>query len=326
MDPLRPSLTPLAPPTAGLAATAQTGMVAVATSDVAVSEAISAPMAALATAKAEAAMRQATLGPLLANLEQALSVKGLPAPLRAAIAQAVALQTPTTAPFDGQALKTAVAQSGLFLEAGIAATGAPAMDLKAALLILQQALGPDGPRTPRRPQAAPPPVRGGLLSPQAPAAGSLPADISSASLPTLLRGEVEHALARQTLHQLASLPDGGEARWMLEFPLATPQGPAMVQLAIEPDADDDDASPRATSGWQARFSLDVPPLGPVHVRLRLSGDQTAVTVWAEQPQSLERLRERGGELAGALSAEVNFHAGAPAMPGPAPGSLVDRAS
>uniref|UniRef100_UPI0025E5D8DE flagellar hook-length control protein FliK n=1 Tax=Phenylobacterium sp. TaxID=1871053 RepID=UPI0025E5D8DE len=160
---------------------------------------------------------------------------------------------------------------------------------------------------------------------QPPAEARLDPEAGPAELIHRLRGDVDQALARQTLCQLASGPDGGPPHWLFELPLATPQGAAIAQFAIEAD----DAPPEADGAgpiWRARFALDLPPLGPVHVNLRMTGGRTAATLWAETPEALSRLRERGGELADELGGDVAFRAGAPTGAAPPPGRLLDHRS
>jgi hypothetical protein len=324
VDPIRPSLTPDVP-----AVETRPGLSAAVATVLAETQAMQppGPSPAVAVARGEAAGQQASLAPLLANLEQALGSPALPPAVKAAIAQVLALRTPTETPFTAETVKQGIAGSGLFLEARLAGGEPAPMDLKAALLVLQQLLAPTGPRLATRPQraASPPPTAGGPLSGQPPAAPTLDPEGEPAAQVHQLRGEVEQALARQTLHQLASLPDGTGGHWMFELPLLTPQGSAIAQFAIDRD-DAGRGGPDDPPAWQARFSLDLPSLGPVHVSLRMDGERTAVTMWAEDAESLERLRSRGGELAGALAAEVVFRPGSPRPPEPPPGRLVDRSS
>lgn len=285
-----------------------------------------APAQALDVARAAAAGRQASLAPLLADLSQALTSPDLPPPLKAAITQVLALRTPAEGPITAGTIRQAVAQSGLFLEARIA-QGEPATpDLKAALLTLLQTL----PQTAARPRSqrpdTPPPVRGGTLAGHGPAAATLPPDADLPLIAETLRGETEQAVARQVLHQLASLPEGEAAKWLFELPLAMPQGAAIAQFEIERDEPGRTSDPDATPAWRARFSLDIEPLGPVHVHLSLGGDRMAVNVWAEREGGLEQLRAQAGALAGALDAEVVFRAGAPPASAPGPGRFVDQTS
>jgi hypothetical protein len=161
---------------------------------------------------------------------------------------------------------------------------------------------------------------------QAPEAATLTARDPPARVSQVLRDETEQALARQTLHQLASVPDeSGQTRWMFELPLMTPQGAAMAQFAVERDE-----AGRSESGeptWRARFALDVPPLGPVEVHLRMQGERSQATLWVEREESLGQLQAQAGELTATFAGDVVFHAGTPPAPpsGP-PGQLVDRTS
>lgn len=284
---------------------------------------------AVDAARADAAVRQSGMGSLMADMQPALSSAALPANVRAAIRQVLAMTLPTDVAPSTAMLKAAIARSGLFMESHIAQTpGAAPNDLKAALLVLQQALAASGaviaPRPPRVSTA--PPSKGGVVAAQAPRAATTLADDIPERLLQVLGEETEQALARQTLHQIASLPDeGGAARWMFELPLMTPQGAAVAQFAIERD----DPGPGGGGGpsWRARFAIDLPPLGPVHVHLRLHEGRSSATLWVEQPHSLALLSEQSARLAGALGGDVVFHPGSPhAPPAPAPGALVDRSS
>ncbi|RYF92004.1 MAG: flagellar hook-length control protein FliK, partial [Caulobacteraceae bacterium] len=284
---------------------------------------------AVAAARAEAAGRQAGLAPLFADLGQALASPKTPPQLRAAIAQALSLQLPTAAPLTGETVRQAVASSGLFLEAHLAAqtpaAGPPPPDLKAALLTLRRLLAEAQPGAPLHTRAAsnPPPTRDAALGGQPPATATLPPGADLAAIAQRLGGDTEQAIARQVLHQLASLPEAGGSAWMFELPVATPQGAAVAQFEIDQDAHTA-VDGEVTRTWRVRFSIDIEPLGPVHVQLGAGGERAAVIIWAEREDSLERLRGRGGELAGALPADVVFHPGAPRRASPPAGGLLDR--
>jgi len=113
---------------------------------------------------------------------------------------------------------------------------------------------------------------------------------------------------------------------MFELPIETPQGAAIAQFEVQRDgrgqAGGGDA---AGKGWRLRFSIDIEPLGPVHIHLGLQGEHAQVTVWAERETSLQWLRRGAADLASALPAEVVFHPGAPRRPTPQPGRFVDQA-
>lgn len=300
---------------------------------------------AIEVARALAAGGQASLAPLFADLAQAAGSPTLPAALKAAIGQVLALQTPLRGPLTAETVLAAVAQSGLFLEARLAGSVLPAApaptDLKAALLVLQAALAqapPDQPQEPPSAQAAPqppaavpppPPHRDAALAGQPPAPPALPTGAPASAIAQHLTGQVAQAVARQTLHQLASLPEGPASAWLFELPLATPQGTAIAQFEIRRDRDEpgaDSSAARPTGGWRVRFSIDIEPLGPVHVQLAAAGEGARVTIWAEREGSLDHLRGEGEALARALPAEVVFRPGAPSRPIPASGQFVDQSS
>ena len=284
--------------------------------------------APLDLARAAAAARQGSLAPLFADLARAATSPELPAPLRAAVAQVLALRAPLDGPVTAETMMRAAAQSGLVLEAHLADGSDPPPDLMAALLrlgaFLSASLCVEAAAEPPA-KVPPPPVRGAALAAQPAALASLPQDTDAPTLVRHLQAQVEQAVARQTLHQLASLPDGQGAAWMFELPLATPQGAAIAQFEVQRDGRAPDGE--FVPGWRLRFSVDIAPLGPVHAHLGLVGDRAAVTLWAARAETLEPLRQEAAALARALPAEVVVHGGAPhASAPPPPGRFVDRAS
>lgn len=194
-----------------------------------------------------------------------------------------------------------------------------------------------------RTNTPPPPFPGALPAAQP----VMPANLTphapvDANLRRILT-ETEGALARQTLLQVASLPDRTDAaparvdaaqpRWAFEIPLATPQGTAVAQFEISRDRDEA-AQPGTSSGtvWQARFSLDVEPAGPVHALISLRGEKTSVRLWAERPATTALLRAGAADLGRALaradlvSGDIVVRDGAPPAPRPAvAGHFLDRA-
>jgi hypothetical protein len=187
----------------------------------------------------------------------------------------------------------------------------------------------------------PPPFRGALPSAQRVATPSI---APSAPLPTIahhLLGDTDAAIARQTLLQVASLPDHVDIasvrldpmtpRWNFEIPFAALQGTAIAQLEIsrEGGGSEVEATKRV---WRARFSLDIEPAGPVHALVSLSGERTSVRIWAERPVTAAQLRAGVSRLGQALSeaglqpGDVVIRDGAPPQPAPAPaGHFLNRA-
>ena len=192
----------------------------------------------------------------------------------------------------------------------------------------------------------PPPIRGAWPSAQPVSAATIP---PGAPLPTIahrLLEDTDAALARQTLLQVASLPqapnqatdangnrlDPSMPRWNFEIPFATPQGTAMAQFEISRDGGGNNETEAAKRVWRARFTLDLEPAGPVHALVTFSGERTSVRMWAERPQTAARLRAGAFELSQALSraelvpGDIVIREGTPPQPAPAKaGYFLDRA-
>lgn len=306
----------------------------------------------IAGAVQTAASRQGGLGPLLADLEQALKTEALPQPIAAVAVRVLDARLPLEG-LGAAGLRLALARSGLFLEAllgaNLAGDAPPAsgLDLKTLLLVLRQMLQSwtqSEPRTASAGMAAsiaapPPPYRGAPPSAQPPAQASLPPYAPAAAVAQRLLAETDAALARHTLLQLASLPDtaagsqasGRAAQWAFEIPLAARQGSAIAQFEITRDGHA--AATEASSfTWRVRFSVNVEPMGPVHALIALAGERAAVTLWAERETSAAHLRANGALLEDALRGaaleprDVQIRVGAPAAPPPAAGRFLDRAS
>ncbi|MDE2378954.1 flagellar hook-length control protein FliK [Bradyrhizobium sp.] len=192
-----------------------------------------------------------------------------------------------------------------------------------------------------RAAATPPPFRGALPSAQPVATAALPPDAPLAQTVHRLLDDTDAAIARQTLLQVASLPDRVDAgghridptvpQWNFEIPFATPQGTAMAQFEISRDGGGEETDP-AKRAWRARFSLNVEPTGPVHALITLSGDKTFVRMWAERPATVAQLRAGVGELSQALTraelktGDIVIREGTPPQPAPAKaGHFLDRA-
>jgi hypothetical protein len=187
----------------------------------------------------------------------------------------------------------------------------------------------------------PPPFRGALPSPQPIAASSIAPDAPLAKVAHQLLEGTDAAIARQTLLQVASLPDRVDAngrldpstpRWNFEIPFATPQGTAMAQFEISRDGGGGNEVEATKRVWRARFSLDIEPAGPVHALISFAGERTSVRMWAERPETVAQLRTGAGELSRALReaelqpGDIVIRDGAP-VPAAAPpaGRFLNRA-
>lgn len=251
-----PSRAPAGPTTAAVASAQASQLAPARTENAASPPAVAAPATApspraIAGPLLGAALgRQDSLAPLFANLgglAQGSVALVLPKPLMTLVDQILAQRLPTAAsrPLTAEALKGAVARSGLFLEARQAAGEAPTpqTDLKAGLLALRDMLKPavEGASPPRptlpaeatddaapapamRPHAAaayeqdaaapaakarPAPPRDGLLTPQPVQERSLSDAARPAAIAQTLFEQAEAGLDRIALAQYASLPQDG---------------------------------------------------------------------------------------------------------------------
>lgn len=240
----------------------------------------------------------------------------------------------------GQALRTAAT-----VPPDDAATTSPRQthEEPAGASVTKPAAHPLNQQTPlRHASEAAPPFRGALPSPQPVAAPTIAHDTATASMGRQLLEQTDAAIARQTLLQVASLPDrpelGGanqstQPRWSFEIPFATPQGTAMAQFEISRDGGGNDAEAAAPSRiWRARFTLDVEPAGPVHALVSLVGEKTAVRMWAERPETAAQLRAGAEQLGHALRqaelepGDILVGEGAPPQPKTRAGRFLDRAT
>jgi hypothetical protein len=198
----------------------------------------------------------------------------------------------------------------------------------------------DTPSAPASPNAVPPPYRGAPLNAQAAAAPSLAPDAAPREAAERLIAETDGALARQTLLQVASLPEQPDLpradaaqRWSFEVPFATPQGTSIAQFEVSRDGRTPKSDPQERV-WRARFSLDVEPMGPVHAMIALTGARASVSLWAERLTTATQLNENAALLSEALRAaelepaDFQLRVGAPPVVAKqaAPGRFMDRAS
>ncbi len=317
------------------------------------------PQDVQAQALRQALPRQLPLAPLLANLGAvAARLQNAPDPAGKELAQLARQVINGLASkgdvSQGAGLKQAVLNSGVFLEAKLAAAlnGGPPLppgDLKAGLLRLLAALerqsggGATGERTATDTSATareagraaptttpPPPLRGAL--PQTQASVNVPrAETALTTTTTDMLRQTEGALARLQLSQLASLPSEQQPQrlWSLELPVLHDQRTDLFQLRIEEEAAG--AQQNSVTPWSVMLAFDLPSLGPVHARILVNGPQVSATLWAERPSTaalfndqLDELRS-GLQRAGMLVGRVACTEGTPIKPPASPGGtpLVD---
>ena len=293
------------------------------------------PAAALAQMVPDALARQNTIAPLMASLAAVAAKPGvLPEPVLRAAIQVLGqrVQLPPGGP-TGPQLETAVAKSGVYLEAALARGLPPAADLKSGLVALKGALatwfgGNPAPVTPAR-QAAPP-LRG--MPPRAEPVELPPLPEGPREAARALHSQADAALSRLKLMQLASLPDADPARPVapelrVEVPFLVGQDLVLAQFQVFRDG-----ARRKTEGkrgWTMRFAMTLPAAGEIGAEIGLLGRSVSVALWAADPDTSARLEAALPELAPALAA-LGLEPGAvrvrnlpPEAPKPATGQYLD---
>ena len=182
-------------------------------------------------------------------------------------------------PLSATAIRQALEHSGLFLEARLAGKGPVTPDLKVQLLNLLMELQPvtTGPSTPISGQSGQAADTGTTLQ------------LLAARLFAELKGTAEGALARIQMHQLASLPqDENNLRqvWQFELPIHHPDGHDNFLLRFEKETSAED---EASLRWSVTLDFDIPPAGPISVRLSLVDGELSSHFTAERAESVERI-------------------------------------
>jgi hypothetical protein len=278
--------------------------------------------------------RQSSIAPLLASLAAIVAKpNALPEPVLRAALQVLGqrVQIPSTGP-TAELLETAVAKSGVYLEAALA-RGTPAPDLKSGLVALKGALaaflgGNPAPVTPA--QHAAPPLRG--MPPRAEPIDVPPLPDAPREAARALHSQADAALSRVKLMQLASLPDADLARaptpeLRLEIPFLVGQELVMAQLQVFRDSARRHAEGKR--GWTMRFAMNFAATGEVGAEVGLLGRSVNVALWAADPDTAASLEAALPELAPAL-ASIGLEPGAvrvralpPEPPRPASGQYLD---
>ncbi len=150
----------------------------------------------------------------------------------------------------------------------------------------------------------PPPLPGSVPVPQAAVAASLDWLNRSGTLRADLTRQLEAALARTQLQQLAAVPREGERgllEWLLDIPVRRDETVDLWSLRIFREPQDGRRPPRRhNAGWTVQLAIDLPGLGPMQIHVHLEGEQVSTRFWATQEETLPLLREHLHELHKAL--------------------------
>lgn len=290
--------------------------------------------------------------------------EALPDPVRKVMQQILGLRLSGDGPSSGQTLQKAVQNSGVFREAlmktgsghpsgqlGAApqtagASGPPilAADLKSLLMHLKSMLRTAG----VEPSAHKP-----LTQPPLPSLSALPrpqrsvgsenggAEGGAPRLAARLLGEIDSALARIRLTQLANLGLTGEdskapgSRPMdvvVELPITAGQDTAILQMQVGRDRDGTARETEDGAAWRLRFALDLSSTGPLEAAVSLRGGQTFVSLWIERADTFNALAESRQTLEAAFAdagldlQELRLLRGRPHQGETRSGTRVDRRS
>lgn len=144
-----------------------------------------------------------------------------------------------------------------------------------------------------------------------------------------LSRQIEAAVARIQLHQLAAAADQDAPVWAGEIPLRHGDAVDVCRLRIDREGGKDGEG--RNGDWSTWISLDLRALGPLHVRLTLGGFRLATTFWAESDATAALVNEHLDTLRQALEgaglevADLQCHRGRPPFlpPDRLPAGLLD---
>jgi hypothetical protein len=258
--------------------------------------------------------RQQNPALLLANLawiaQRKSGVETLPRPVVQAAAHLWHALPEAEALADPKALEAAIAKSGVFLEANLAAPRGPAdprfaADLKTLMLTLQRALTtygakPSSAHSDAAGHAPVPTARGPLTTlPSAPATLAV-LEEPSQQLNELSR-QTDGTLARLTTVQIAnSAPDPAVQSMLIDLPVRHEDRAAVLRLKIEKDGSRRRDGDGAES-WTVEAAVDLGAIGALHAKVTLIGKRIGVQLRAESPAIVSALAQRTDELEAMLA-------------------------
>ena len=274
----------------------------------------SADTAVIADALRKFVPRQQNPALLLANLawiaQRKSGVETLPRPVVLAAAHLWHAMPEAEALADPKVLEAAIAKSGVFLEANLAAPRGPAdprfaSDLKTLMLTLHRALQsygakPSSAHSDVGGHAPVPTARGPLTTlPSTPATLAL-LDDPSLQLNELAR-QTDGSLARLTTVQIAnSAPDPAVQSMLIDLPVRHEDRAAVLRLKIERDGSRRRDGDGAES-WTVEAAIDLGAIGALHAKVTLIGKRIGVQLRAESPAVVAALSKRTDELESMLA-------------------------
>ena len=154
----------------------------------------------------------------------------------------------------------------------------------------------------------------------------------------MLRTQVEGALSRLRLSQIASLPEAGDramvakpsGEWTLELPLAWGEELGMAQFQISRDGSSKGRD--ADREWSMKFAINFSAIGEVGAHVSLRGGRVGALLWAERDETAALLQDHLDELTGALEGRglepgaIRVRHGIPEAPAAPAGHFLDDVS
>ena len=220
----------------------------------------------------------------LRRIDQATTSDNPPSEIKLAVRELIGrLLSPEQAQFR-EGLKALMQYSGLLTESSLLQQILHGSDLKLNLLRLVAQI-----KTLLAQQHLP---AGGKSSDILPDPTARPqADESLKQLTALLK-LLDGALARIQTHQLASLPQEESNRqvWQFELPLLYRDEIDLAQIKIQQEDGKTAADP--TTVWTLNLQMNLRPLGPMHIRLRLTDKSLATMIGAERQQTIQLIESQ----------------------------------
>ncbi len=281
------------------------------------------PLDVRAIALKSALPQQVPLAQILrsvAVLTQPGQAAAVPAPVVRAAHQLLGPVPSLAATISPAGLRQAVQDSGVFLEAKLAAAALRsipvsfATDLKARLLRFVSALrsdagAPPGSTAARSTPSAPPALSsharpGTTGSPtsarpggdSAKAADPTPPSTTKVFEPGRMIAEAEGALARIQVHQLGAVKvaDAPVAVWRMELPMMVARELQTIHVRIERDASA--AEEPADPAWAVDVRVNLGARGDLAARVSYVGGVISTALWAEESTTAELIAGRLDEL------------------------------
>ena len=254
--------------------------------------------------------RQQNPALLLANLawiaQRKSGVETLPRPVVQSAAHLWHALPEAEALGDPKVLEAAIAKSGVFLEANLAAHRGPpdprlGSDIKSLMLTLQRALQtygakPSSAHSDVAGHAPVPTARGPLTTlPSAPATLAV-LEEPSQQLNELAR-QTDGSLARLTTVQISnSAPDPAVQSMLIDLPVRHEDRAAVLRLKIEKDGSSRRRDGDGAESWTVEAAVDLGAIGGLHAKVTLVGKRIGVQLRAESPAVVEALSQRTDEL------------------------------